>query len=92
MDLVKEYIDNPRGPFSSELQKILDRMRTSPLAGRYALRVVKPFKQFALVKLSGTRMVPPTEVENVTYKSILEAELDIFCRRWKDITGVTIES
>lgn len=89
-DLAEEYRNNLRGPFSPELQKILDRMRTSPLTNRYALRVIVPFRKFALVKLSGSRGVPPSDIQGVTYNSISEAEWDIFARRWEDITGVAL--
>ena len=89
-DLVDEYRNNLRGPFSPELQKILDHMRTSPLTGRYALRVIIPFQKFALVQLSGVRGVPPSDINGITYDTIPEAEWDIFRRRWKGITGVTL--
>lgn len=93
MDLAREYRDRPRGPFSPELQKVLDRMRTTPLKGRYALIVVKPYREFALCRLSGERGVPPETVPGVRYHSMAEAEWDIFKRRWHDLTGqpVTIE-
>lgn len=90
MDLAAEYRDNLRGPFSLELQRILDRMRTTPMKGRFALVVVEPFKKFALARLSGERGVPPTLVEGVFYRSIAEAEWDIFKRRWKELTGVDV--
>ena len=70
MDLAEEYRDNLRGPFSLELQQILDRMRTTPMKGRFALTVVEPFKKFALARLSGERGVPPTPVDGVFYHSI----------------------
>ena len=91
MDLAQEYRNNIRGPFSSELQKVLDRMRTTPLRGRYALRVVEPFTEFALVRLSGDRMIPPIDMEGIRYRSILDAEWDIFRRRWQEITDVAID-
>ena len=91
MDLAQEYRNNLRGPFSPELQKVLDRMRTTPLRGRYALRVVEPFTEFALVRLSGDRMIPPIDMEGIRYRSILDAEWDIFRRRWHEITGVAID-
>ena len=49
MDLAREYRDRPRGPFSPELQKVLDRMRTTPMKGRYALIVVKPYRELPSV-------------------------------------------
>ena len=90
MDLAEEYRGQPRGPFSPELQRILDRMRLTPMQGRYALVVLDPFRRWALVRLSGVRGVPPTAVDEVEYSSLAEAEWDIFRRRWKDLTGVEI--
>jgi len=93
MDLAREYRDHLRGPFSDELQKVLDRMRTTPLKGRFALIVVEPFREYALCRLSGERGVPPEPVPGVRYRSIAEAEWDIFKRRWQELTGcaVTVE-
>ena len=87
MDLAREYKMNPRGPYSAKLQQILDRMRCTPMQGRYALLVEKPFESFRLCRLSGKRGIPPTIVDNIVYSSIAEAEWDIFKRRWKDLTG-----
>ena len=90
MDLAKEYRDNLRGPFSSELQKILDKMRTTPLKGRFALIIIKPFEEFGLARLSGKRGVPPIPIEGKKYYSMAEAEWDIFKLRWHELTGKTI--
>ena len=90
MDLVEEYRKNIRGPYSLELQQILDKMRTTPLKGRYILIITKPFKEFTLAQLSGIRGVNPKPVPGVTYNSIAEAEWDIFKRRWTFLSGVEI--
>lgn len=90
MDLAEEFRDNPRGPYSVDLQRILDRMRTTPLKGRYVLLVVDPFRVWQLARLSGERGVAPIPVEAVHYTSAAMAEWDIFKRRWKDLTGVTV--
>ncbi len=90
MDLAREYRASPRGPFSAELQRVLDKMRSTPLPGRYALQVVEPFRRFRLVRLSGIRGVAPEPVGEVFYDSVAEAEWDIFKRRWKDLTGQEI--
>ena len=91
MDLAAEYRENPRGPYSLELQRILDRMRLTPMKGRFALIVLEPFKLWGLARLSGERGVPPTPVEEVTYTSMAEAEWDIFKRRWEELTGVSVK-
>jgi len=90
MDLAKEYRDNLRGPYSLELQRVLDKMRTTPLKGRLVLLVVEPFKIFRLARLSGQRGISPSTVQDVRYHSIAEAEWDIFKRRWLELTGISI--
>ena len=90
MDLAKEYRNNLRGPFSLELQHILDKMRTTPLKGRFVILISKPFEEFSLAQLTGVRGQKPKLVEGVTYRSIAAAEWDIFKRRWADLSGVEI--
>ena len=90
MDLAKEYRDKLKGPYSFELQSILDRMRTSSLNGRLVLIVIEPFKRYRLARLSGERGVSPKIIDNVIYNSISEAEWDIFKRRWYELTGYKI--
>ena len=90
MDLAKEYRNNIRGPFSLELQQILDKMRTTPLKGRFVILISKPFEEFSLAQLTGVRGQKPKLVEGVTYRSIAAAEWDIFKRRWADLSGVEI--
>jgi len=89
-DLALEYRRMIRGPFGLEVQKILDRMRSTPLRGRLILLVLEPFQLWGLARLSGERGVPPVRVEGVTYASMAEAEWDIFKRRWEDLTGVPV--
>ena len=74
MDLVIEYRNNIRGPYSLALQQILDKMRTTPLKGRFVILIKKPFTEFQLAQLSGIRGSNPEIVKGVIYKSIAEAE------------------
>ncbi|MFL2812968.1 MAG: hypothetical protein ACJZ8H_04110 [Paracoccaceae bacterium] len=90
MDLVIEYRNNIRGPYSLALQQILDKMRTTPLKGRFVILIKIPFKEFQLAQLSGTRGRNPEIVKGVIYKSIVEAEWDIFKRRWFLLTGIKV--
>ncbi len=90
MDLAKEYRNNIRGPFSLELQQILDKMRTTPLNGRFVILISKPFEEFSLAQLTGVRGENPKLVEGVKYSSIAEAEWDIFKRRWALLSGIEI--
>ena len=78
------------GPYSLALQQILDKMRTTPLKGRFVILIKKPFKEFQLAQLSGIRGRNPEIVKGVIYKSIAEAEWDIFKRRWFFLTGIKV--
>ncbi len=90
MDIALEYRNRPRGPFGLELQRILDRMRMTPVKGGYVLIVREPFRRWQLARLSGIRGFPPSPVGAVSYASLAEAEWDIFKRRWKDLTGIAV--
>ena len=90
MDLVFEYRNNIRGPYSLALQQILDKMRTTPLKGRFVILIKIPFKEFQLAQLSEIRGRNPKIVKGVIYKSIAEAEWDIFKRRWFLLTGIKV--
>lgn len=90
MDLVIEYRNSIRGPYSLALQQILDKMRTTPLKGRFVILIKKPFTEFQLAQLSGIRGSNPEIVKGVIYKSIAEAEWDIFKRRWFLLTGIKV--
>jgi hypothetical protein len=91
MDLAREFRNRPRGPHGVELQRVLDRMRTTPLKGRFVLIVVEPYKTYALARLSGERGKPPMPVDGVTYQSMQEAEWGIFKRRWQELTGKSVD-
>lgn len=80
--LAAEFRARPFGPHSAELQRLLVRMRSGPVAGRYALYAVVPHREWALVRLGAARGGKIEIVENVRYASPEEAEWDVFKRRW----------
>lgn len=91
LDLAREFKADMRGPHSEELRRVLYRMRTMPLAGRYAVVVVEPFKEWALARLSGRRGVAPEIFEDRRFQSLGEAEWEIFKLRWEELSGVAID-
>lgn len=91
VDLAREFKASMRGPHGEELRRVLYRMRTMPLAGRYVVVVVEPFKEWVLARLSGRRGVAPEIFEDRRFHSLGDAEWEIFKLRWEELTGVAIE-
>jgi hypothetical protein len=89
-DLAREFIDNPMGPHSAALQRIVTRMRDSEPAGRYVLVTRVPYKEWGLAQISGQRGVDLTLLEDQVFTSIEDAERAVFKMRWEQITGVTL--
>jgi hypothetical protein len=81
-----EFMKKPVGHHSPGLQRILHVFRGEPLDGKYVLVTVTPHKEWQLARLSGVRGQPLTRLDTF-YTCLLEAERDVFRRRWKDSTG-----
>jgi hypothetical protein len=84
--LADEFMANPLGRFSPELQRVLMVFRGEPLAGKPVLICTKPFQEWTLAEHSGKRGVPPRLTEH-KFASLEEAERFVFRMRWKKYTG-----
>ncbi len=82
-----EFMANPVGYHSPGLQRVLNLLRGGPLAGKYVLVTLVPYRCWALGRLPGRRGAPVMLVGGVEYTDRLEAERDVFRRRWRDLTG-----
>jgi hypothetical protein len=87
LPFAEEFKNNPVGHHSPSLQRILHVFRGEPLKDKYVLVVTKPHREWQLARLSGERGKPLTLVDRF-YSCLLEAEWDVFQRRWRDYTGV----
>jgi hypothetical protein len=84
--LADEFMANPFGRASPELQRVLMVFRGEPVAGKYVLICTKPFEEWALAELTGKRGNPPRLLED-RFTSLEEAERAVFRKRWKKHTG-----
>lgn len=75
-----EYMQNPSGPHSLGLQRILNLFRGCGEL-RYALLVIKPHKEWVLVTLHEPRRELEIHYEDV-FLNLNDAEREIFRRRW----------
>ncbi len=85
-DLIEEFRRSPKGPYSSELQKIVHRMRWSGEGGRFALMPVVPGKTWMLMLLPARRGDPIVPQPDQIFTSLEDAEWAVFKLRWKAIT------
>lgn len=87
-----EFLTGPVGYKSPGLQRVLNLMRGSGPEGKYVLLCKTPHRLWALGRLPARRGEPIEEIADVSYSSLLDAERDVFLRRWRDLGGPSLES
>lgn len=89
-DLAREFRDNVRGPHSSELKRVLHRMRSGAVANKWVLYVVEPGKRWMLAQIPNEHDAPLVFHEDQIFRSREDAEWAVFKRRWQEITHVEV--
>jgi hypothetical protein len=89
--LARAFKANPGGPHEPALQRLVDRMRWQPMAGKYILVCTKPHSEWTLARLPGRRGEPVEIIEGETFDSLEAAEWAVFKRRWEALTGNAID-
>ena len=82
-----EFMANPIGEHSPELQRILLVFRGEPVEGKYVLICTRPFAEWTLAQLTGIKGKPLKLLKNKVFRSIEDAEREVFRLRWKRYTG-----
>ncbi|MGH6954572.1 MAG: hypothetical protein ACREGL_10340 [Alphaproteobacteria bacterium] len=85
--LAREFKARPIGLHSPDLQRLLRLFRGEPVAGKYALMTVKRHREWMLVQLTGEKGRPLVLHEDKIFRSLEEAEWEVFKLRWKKHTG-----
>jgi hypothetical protein len=82
-----EFKEKPFGYHSPGLQRVLNSFRGGPVASKYILVVLEPFKRWALARLPGQRGMPVEIIKNQEFTDLAVAEWAVFKLRWKSHTG-----
>ena len=90
-DLVEEFRQNPKGPHSDALRKVLHRMRWSGVGGRFVLVVLEPGRRWCLGLLPDKRGAPIELFRNRVFDDPKQAEWEVFKTRWQALTGRVLE-
>ena len=88
--LVDEFMANPIGHHSPDLQHLLLLLRGEPAKGKYALVCTEPYREWTLAQLSGEAGKRTKLLKGHVYASIADAERAVFRLRWKKQFGEEI--
>ena len=80
--LAQEFRAQPHGRHSADLQRVLNRMRSEPFAGRYILVQEHKGLPFRLAQLGATPS-DPLSYTGDTFVTLVEAEWAVFKLRWR---------
>ena len=86
-DLAREFRARPLGPHGPALQRVLNRMRGLPLAGKHFLIFDPADGRYALAQLTGRPGEPVIRHAEPVFETIEAAEWYVFCERWRLLTG-----
>ena len=90
--LAIEFLEDRVGYHSPDLQRLLNLMRTDYADYKYVLVVLEQHRRWGLGRLPLTRGKAIEIVDGVEYTDILDAERDVFKRRWHDLTQQDLDS
>lgn len=90
--LLQEFRSNPFGARCAELTRLVNWTRMGPVRGRFVLVTLIRHKEWVLAQLPGTRGGKVTIHWEQRFTDLAVAEWYVFCLRWKELTGETLES
>ena len=91
LSLASAFKAKPWGPHEPALQRLVDRMRWEPMAGKYVVVCTKPHTEWVLARLPGQRGNPIEVIEDQVFDSLKAAEWAVFKRRWERLTGRALD-
>lgn len=91
LTFAEEFRRKPIGHHSPGLQRVLSAMRGAPLRDKHVVFCSKPHKEWILAELSGVQGQPMRLHTDKHFRSLAEAEWEVFKLRWKRHTGKDLE-
>ncbi len=87
---IEEFRRRPIGAHSPGLARVLTIMRNDPTGNQIVLVCRKPFAEWVLGHMPPDRADPIVLEEAPVFTSREEAEWEVFRRRWRALTGESI--
>ena len=91
-DLVEAFLENPSGPHSPELQRLVNALRfEKSMTGKYVAVETKRHEEWTLAQLPAARYTPLILHHDQIFASLEDAERAIFRLRWEAATGQRLD-
>ena len=87
-DLVEEFRRNPSGPYSPELNLLVNRLRLQPLGERFILVMTRQGGGWTVARLPNARGQAVDLLEDRVFDDYDDACREVFRLRWQAITGL----
>jgi branched-chain amino acid transport system permease protein len=88
---IEEFRNNPISPnHSPGLQRLLNVMRLYRGGDQYILIARREFHEYVIGRMPLLRDDPIAIEDDMVFRSREAAEWELFCRRWREHTGETI--
>lgn len=87
---IEEFRQKPIGAHSPGLQRLLNTMRHDPSGKQIVLVCKRPFEEWVLGLMPVDRREPIAIEDGPIFTDIEEAEWEVFRRRWRLLTGESI--
>ena len=91
MDLVDEFRRNPYGPFSPELDLLVNRLRLGSMEERYVIVCTSRGREWAVAKMPTERGAKVEFVEGAVFDDYAAACWKVFRLRWQAVTGKAVD-
>ena len=89
-DLVEEFRNNPDGPYSPELNLVVNRLRVMPMADRHILVCTKKGCEWMLAKMPSKRGAALELFKDRIFTNYNEGVWEVFRMRWETVTGESL--
>jgi hypothetical protein len=91
LNLAWAFKANPWGPHEPALQRLVNRMRWEPIAGKHVVVRNKSHTVWSLARLPDRRGKAIEFIAGEVFDSLEDAEWAVFKRRWETMTGNAID-
>ncbi len=89
-DLVEEFRNNPYGPYSPELNLVVNRLRLMPMADRHILVCTRRGCEWMLAKMPSKRGAALELFKDRVFTNSNEGVWEVFRMRWETVTGESL--
>ena len=89
-DLIEEFRNNLYGPYSPELNLVVNRLRLMPMGDRHILVCTRNGREWMLAKMPSKRGAAVELFKDRLFTNYDEGIWEVFRMRWETVTGESL--